>query len=180
MTSRSARLVGIYGSGSAAATITDLQVMATGTGAVDAASANAPLVFSGSDASAATAIQNGILTLAAGVPLDLGTALEDDPSDAVDAVAAFVDHLETLQLGTPECANGLPAVDTDADTLDDAYVDVRAGTPVCWKLLPKSNATLPESAVPQVFRATVRVLGDGVTALDARDVFFIVPPLPLE
>jgi len=180
MTSRSARLVGIYGSGSAAATITDLQTMATGTGAVDAASANTPLVFSGSDAGAATAIQNGILTLAAGVPLDLATAVEDDPSDAVDAVAAFVDHLETLQLGTPECANGLTAVDTDADTLDDAYVDVRAGTPVCWKLLAKSNATVPESAVPQVFHATVRVLGDAVTPLDARDVFFLVPPLPLE
>jgi hypothetical protein len=154
--------------------------MATGTGAVDATNANAPLVFAGSDAGAATAIQNGILALAAGVPLDLAAALADDPSDAVDALAAFVDHLETLQLGTPECANGLTAVDTDADTIDDAYVDVPTRTPVCWKLLPKTNATVPESAVPQVFRATVRVLGDGVTELDAREVFFIVPPLPLE
>ena len=180
MLNRSARLVGILGSGSAAATITDLQTMATDTDALDATNSNAPLVFDGAGTSAATAIQNGLLALAAGVPLDLSTALEDDPSDALDAVAAFIDHLETLQLGTPECANGLTATDTDADTFDDAYVDVAANTPVCWKLLPKTNATVPETAAPQLFRATVRVLGDGVTALDARDVFFLVPPLPLD
>jgi hypothetical protein len=120
------------------------------------------------------------LAIAAGVPLELSALLEDDPSDAVDALAAFVDHLETLQLGTPECTNGLTAVDTDADTLDDAYVDVPTRTPVCWKLLAKTNAGVAASAAPQSFRATARVLGDGVTQLDARDVYFIVPPLPLD
>jgi hypothetical protein len=180
MTSRRARLVGILGSGAAAGTLTDLQTMATATGAVDATNGNAPLVFDGADASAAAAIENGMRTLAAGVPLDLSVVLEDDPADALDAVVAFADHLETLQLGTAECASGLTALDTDADAIADAYVDVAAGTPVCWRLVPKANATVPAAAAPQVFRATVRVVGDGVTALDAREVFFIVPPLPID
>jgi hypothetical protein len=28
---------------------------------------------------------------------------------------------------------------------------------------------------PQVFVVTIRVLGDGVTVLDERDVFFLIP-----
>ena len=30
------------------------------------------------------------------------------------------------------------------------------------------------------FRATVDVVGDGVTVLDTRDVFFLVPPEPID
>jgi hypothetical protein len=33
---------------------------------------------------------------------------------------------------------------------------------------------------PQLYRATVDVVGDGVTVLDTRDVFFLVPPEPLD
>ena len=51
------------------------------------------------------------------------------------------------------------------------------GTPVCWKLVPKSNTTVPASDEPQLYRARVDVYGDGVTILDTRDVFFVVPPV---
>ncbi len=174
---RSAKLVGIYGSGSAGTTVeTNLGTMATSTGAVDAANANAPLVFDGSNAGAATAIENGIRTLANGVPLDLSAPITDDPGDSVDTLTAFVDHLETLQLGTPACSNMLTDIDTNADTFDDAFVDVRAGTPVCWKLIVKTNTTVPATDQPQLYRATIAVYGDGVTILDTRDVFFLVPP----
>lgn len=178
MANRHARLVGIYGSGSSASTITDLQTMAVATGAVDAANGNAPLVFNGADANATVAIENGIRTLASSVPIDLAALLADDPSDAIDTRAAFVDHLETLQLGTPECTSMLTEIDTNADTFPDAYVGVRSGTSVCWRLAAKPNELVPAVATPQLFRASIRVAADAVTTVDTRDVFFVIPPAP--
>ncbi len=179
-TTRAARVVGILGDGAPASVGNDLRSIATATGAVDAGNGNAPLVFNGFGAGASTAIENGIRTLAAGLPIDINAVTVDDAADAVDAVAAFVDHLETLQLGTPECANGLTAIDTNADSFADQFVQVRAGTPVCWKVVSKQNTTVPATDQPQLFKATVAVYGDGVTQLDTRDVYFLVPPRPLD
>ena len=101
-----ARLVGILGSGYADGTDTDLRQMATDTGAVDAVNGNAPLVFDGAGANAATAIQTGLSARWPTASRSTSTrSARDDPSDAVDAVAAFVDHLETLQLGTALCTS---------------------------------------------------------------------------
>jgi len=177
-----ARLVGILGSGYEAATLTDLRTMALDTNAVDAANGNAPLVFDGAGANAAAAIQNGILTLANGLPIDINAVTADvvQAGETVDSIAAFVDHIETLQLGTAQCANGLIDVDTNADTYKDKYNQVRTGTPVCWKVVSKPNTTVPATQVPQLYRATITVFGDGITQLDQRDVFFLVPPVPLD
>ena len=98
-------------------------------------------------------------------------------ADSVDAIAAFVDHIETLQLGTPQCANGLMDSDSaDPDTFKDLYTDVVTGTPVCWKVVSKQNTTVMPTENPQLFKATITVFGDGVTQLDTRDVYFLVPP----
>jgi hypothetical protein len=112
---KKAKLVGIMGSGVAGTSVeTDMRTMAADSGAVDAANGNAPLVFDGSGANAASAIENGIRTLANGLPLDINAVSVDDPADSVDAITAFVDHLQTLQLGTAACANNLPDVDTNS------------------------------------------------------------------
>jgi len=177
---RKAKLVGILGDGLSGTTTADLQQMARDTGAVDALNGNAPLVFNGSGANAAAAIQTGIITLANGLPLDISATTTDDPADTVNAISSFVDHLETLQSGTVACANGLTDVDTNADTFKDKFVQVRTGTPVCWKVVSKQNTTVPATEAPQLFRATVTVHGDGVTQLDTRDVFFLVPPKPFD
>jgi len=171
-----ARLVGILGSGYTAGTDTDLRLMATDSGAIDAANGNAPLVFDGAGANAAAAIQTGLFRLANGLPLDINAVSTDDPSDTVNAVTAFVDHLQTLQLGTAQCTNGLTDTDTNGDTFKDKFLQVRTGTPVCWKVVSKQNTTVPATDAPQLFRATVTVYGDGITQLDQRDVFFLVPP----
>jgi len=175
-----AKLVGVLGSGFGTNTDVNLRKMATDTGAIDAMNGNAPLVFDGAGANAAAAIQTGILRLANGLPLDISATTTDDPADGVDAVASFVDHLETLQAGTAQCASGLADVDTNADTFKDKFVQVRTGTPVCWKVVSRPNTTVPATEAPQLFRATVRVHGDGVTQLDERDVFFLVPPKPFD
>ena len=175
-TTAKARLVGILGSGISPGTDTDLRAMATATGAVDALNGNAPLVFDGAGANAASAIQTGIFRLANGLPLDINAVSADDPSDSVNAVTSFIDHLQTLQLGSAQCANGLTDVDTNGDTFRDKFLQVRTGTPVCWKVVSKPNTTVPATTAPQLFRATVTVYGDGITQLDQRDVYFLVPP----
>ncbi|HEY5937198.1 MAG TPA: hypothetical protein VIU61_21255 [Kofleriaceae bacterium] len=179
-TAAKARLVGILGSAYGANTDVDLRKMATDTGAIDALNGNAPLVFDGAGTNSAAAIQQGILRLANGLPLDINAVGVDDPTDAVDAMASFVDHLETLQLGTANCANGLNDIDSNADGYDDKYVQVRTGTPVCWKVVSKPNVSVPATDAPQLFRAKVKVYGDGITQLDERDVFFLVPPAPFD
>ncbi len=176
----SAKVVGAYGSGSSTTVISDMGTMASDTGAVDASNGNAPLVFNGADATAATAIENGIRTLANNIPLDMNAVPVDDPSDSVDALAAFFDHLETLQLGTAACANGLTDIDTNGDTFKDKYLGVKTGTPVCWKVVSKPNTTVPATDNAQLYKAFVTVYGDGITALSTRNVWFLVPPAPVD
>jgi len=170
----SAKLIGIIGNTTAADVRTDLEAMASGTGAVD--TSGTPLVFPGADASAAMAIENAVRTLANAVRVDISAVPVDDPSDSVDAVASFVDHLETLQLGTAECTDMLMEADSNMDGFPDLYQQVLFGTPVCWRIFAKQNDTVMPTAEPQVFTATIQVYGDGVTLLDERDVFFLVPP----
>lgn len=179
-TAKKAKLIGILGDSPATGTLSDLQAMATGTGAVDALNSNAPLVFDGAGANAATAIRSGILALANGLPLDINAVSADVPGDAVDAVTEFIDHLETLQLGTAQCSSGLTDVDTNGDMYRDKFVQVRTGTPVCWKVVSKPNTTVQALDAPQLFRSTITVYGDGVTPLDQRDVYFLVPPRPFD
>lgn len=170
-----AKILGILGSSVAAGTRTQLEALATGTGAVT--SAGDPLVFDGAGASASSAIEDAIRTLARSVPIDVSALPVDQGGDPVDAVAAFVDHLETLQLGSSACADGLIDADGDGDGFDDRYLDVLPGTPVCWRLVARGNTTVPATDEPQLYRARVDVFGDGVTLLDSRDVFFVVPPV---
>lgn len=178
MLARGARFIGILGSGFAAGTDTDLRTMATDTGAADIDNANAPLVFDGAGANAPSAIQNGVLTAVERIPLRVRAVIEDDPADAVDAVAAFVDHIQTLEAGTAECANGLSEDDSDLDGYPDRYSGVRPGTGVCWKLVPKANTSVPATASWQTFHAIVRVAADVDVALGTQDIYFRVPPSP--
>ena len=177
---RKAKIVGVIGDSPDAATQGDLDKLATDTGAVDSTNGNAPLVFAGGGSTAAAAIENGILKLANGLPLDMNAVPTDDTSDAVNALAAFFDHLETLQLGTAQCANGLTDVDSNGDTFKDKYLQVRTGTPVCWKVVSKPNTTVPATDNAQLFKAYVTVYGDGITALSTRNVWFLVPPAPAD
>ncbi len=169
-----AKIVGIVGSDAVPQVRTDLEALATSTGAVD--TAGTPLVLDGSGVGAASAIENALTTLHDGVPFDLAAELTDDPSDSVDAVAAFVDHAETLQLGTAECTDGHTDEDTDSDGHADTYRGVTLGAPVCWRVVPATNTTVPMTDAPQVFRATLDIVADEVTRFERRDLWFVVPP----
>jgi hypothetical protein len=178
MLARGARFIGILGSGFVAGTDTDLRDMATDTGAVDTANADAPLVFDGAGANAAAAIKAGVQTAVGTIPLRVRALIEDDPADAVDVVAAFVDRVETLQLGTADCADGLSQDDSNADGHPDRYAGVHPGTGLCWRIVPKANTSVAATAFWQSFHATVHITADVDIALDTRDITFLVPPQP--
>lgn len=176
MRERGGRLIGVTGSVFAPNTDVDLRVMATDTGAVDGSNANAPLVFDGAGANAAAAIQAGVQAAASGLPLRMTAVLQDDAADAVDAVAAFVDRIETAT--GPGCTTGLATEDGDGDGFPDLYPTAPAGAVACWRVVPKANATVPATGVVQVFHATLQVDADGAIALGRRDVYFVVPASP--
>lgn len=172
------RIVSLYGAGTPAAAINELQTLATSTDAVDANDADAPLVFNAGVGSIGPALTTALRTLSSGARFSRVTAsVEDDPSDLVDATA-FVGSVRTAQLGTTACPDGLAEQDTDFDGAADAYLAIPAGTPLCWNIVPAANTTVPATASAQLFRAIVSVDDTGFEGLDAREIFFVVPPAP--
>jgi hypothetical protein len=151
----------------------DLEAIARDTGAVDAS--GTPLVSTWSGSIGDDVVRQ-IQTLANQTPIDISVQFVDDPSDSVDAFAAFVDHLEANTAGVPGRCEALPAEDTNGDGFPDTFRGVRPGTPVCFDIVVKQNDTVMPTLSPQVFRANLRVLGDGFTPLDDREIFFLVPP----
>ena len=127
-----------------------------------------------------TTVADGIADLSGSVPVRVEAVARDDASDTVDAVAAFVDHVDTNTTGTSVhgrlCTPGLRVADGDGDGAPDHYPAVLPGTSVCFDIVARPNDSVPAAAEPQLFHATVDVLGDRSTPLDARDVYFVVPP----
>ena len=75
------------------------------------------------------------------------------------------------------CSSGWSVTDSDSDNHDDTFLQVTPGNPVCWDIHVKDNYTVPATQYPQVFTATIDVWGDGVTQVDTRTVYFLVPPV---
>ncbi|MBW2278274.1 MAG: VWA domain-containing protein, partial [Deltaproteobacteria bacterium] len=108
-------------------------------------------------------------------PLDISAEGRDDDTDLVDATI-FIDYITPHNEFTPVCTGGLVTDDIDDDTIDDVFIDVLPGTPVCFDIIPAMNVTVPPEPDPQVFVAYIDVIGDYVTTLDTREIFFLVPP----
>ena len=137
-----------------------------------------PLVFRmgtnwmGVGASITTAIK----VLAKGGSFNISAAIEDDPSDTVDAVAEFVDYIEASASNTPPCTGGHMTDDSDGDGHSDRFINLTTGESVCFDLIPKPNVTVPGTDVEQRFKAYVDIQGSGVTSLGRIEVTFVVPP----
>jgi len=154
----------------------DLDQLATDTGAVDGA--GMPLVSTAAAGSVSAAVVDQIRILANQTPIDINLVYEDDASDTVDTWGAFMDHIEANEAG--DAALGCEArtgEDTDGDGFADTFRGVTPGEPVCFDIVVKQNDTVMPARMPQIFRATLRVLGDGFTELDSRDIYFLVPPM---
>ncbi|MCS6798945.1 MAG: hypothetical protein NZ898_10510 [Myxococcota bacterium] len=181
MTERNARAVGIATAASADGFLNQLVTETTiARGAPGPASM---YVLSAPGGTGLTAAVTTAVQRAAQVPLDVSARAVDvvDPGETVDAVRAFIDHLETRTMPAPglECTTGFVVVDRDGiddDVYPDTHQDVTPGAPVCFDIIARRNETVMPLLVPQLFRARIDVIGDGFTPLDSRDVYFLVPP----
>ncbi len=158
----------------------------TGTGAVGAT--GAPLIFPAAGSATVDAqIVSAITELAASTPLDITARardVDDGAGDGVDATV-FIERIEPNTAGgvadpldpSVICVGGLPTTDTDGDGFADTFPGVTPGVPVCFDILARRNDTVMPTSEPQVFRAQIDVVGDGITVLDTRDVYFLVPSI---
>ncbi len=134
-----------------------------------------------------TQIVDAVGTLAGSVPLDISTTVRDVvdwPGETVDA-SLFVERVEPNTIGgvadpldpTRVCVGGLPVGDMDLDGYVDYFDGVAPGTIVCFDIVAAMNTTVPRiSGEPQLFTASVQVLGDTITLLDERRIYFLIPP----
>ena len=108
----------------------------------------------------------------------------------VDAIKALVQYgsidVTAIPVSDPFA---LPQVDTSrfitsivpvppappGSTIDgDVFRDVQPGSPIQFRVRAR-NTTVESRREAQLFRVTIRVMGDGVTTLDEREVYVIVP-----
>ncbi|MEM9860105.1 MAG: hypothetical protein AAF938_00715 [Myxococcota bacterium] len=136
--------------------------------------AGAPLVFDGIEGGVAPVVSAVIEGLVKRVPLRVTIEAVDEDDDDGDALR-FIDRLEVNLRG--EGCTRLDAIeDADRDGFNDTFTAVLPGTGVCWDVVPRANEDLQAPGTsPLVYRARLRVLGDG-SPLDERSVFFVVPP----
>jgi hypothetical protein len=160
----------------------DCTQIATDTGAVTSTgplTISIPMNGTGLGDNVVTAVS----TLANGVPMDITAVGRDDTTDDVDATV-FIDHIVPNTTGGEEdpenpgviCFPDLDTGDGDSDGTDDMFLDVLPGTPVCFDIIPAQNESVLPEAVPKVYEAYVDVIGDGITVLDTRVIYFLVPP----
>jgi hypothetical protein len=155
----------------------------TDTGAVDVG--GSPLLYTtGWDGTGlGSEIVDGIETMAHQVPIDVSAAARDDDTDMVDATYFIASIVPNVVGGITDpadpsiiCVGGLPVDDMDGDTVLDTFVGILPGTPVCFDITPRMNDIIEATEEPQVFKAYIDVVGDGITVLDSRDVYFLIPP----
>lgn len=168
----SVRVAGLLGSGAPAQVRTDLEQLATASGALD--SSGDPLVLDASNAAAGGALELALRRLLS-VPFDLEMDANDDTSDAVDATG-FIEHLATLQLGTAACADGLTESDTNGDLVADSYLSVPRTDSVCWRVTAAANTSVMHTSTAQVFRVELDAHGGQGSEHVLRSAYFIVPP----
>ncbi|MBK7399365.1 MAG: hypothetical protein IPJ34_24640 [Myxococcales bacterium] len=132
-----------------------------------------------------TGIVNAIKAISAGSIFDVTATWSNDPANPpleaggapVDA-SKFIKALRAMKEG--DAAAGCPAAstkDTDGDGVDDTFVGVKVGVPVCFEVIPQSNTSVPPKSVAQFYNAFIDVIGmPGAVKLDQRTVLFLVPP----
>jgi hypothetical protein len=139
-----------------------------------------PLLFTvdgNTGAGLGSAVATAVKVLTTYGEYDISGRPVDDPTDAVDAVASFVDRIEANTVAGAPCTAGLTAIDAiGGDGVSETFPGVNPGITVCFDVVPKMNTTVPPLATPQMFEAEIVVEGDHVTTLDTRTIYFLVPP----
>jgi len=149
-------------------------------------SGKCPMVFlaRSNGTGVADGIVGAIQAIAVGSAFDVTAVKSNDPAN-FDTAGKPVDAtkfiLKIRAMGEGDVASGCAkraVKDTDADGVDDTFVAVTVGEPVCFEVVPKKNDFVePAKDAPQFFKAFIDVVGlPGAVKLDRREVFFLVPP----
>jgi hypothetical protein len=117
--------------------------------------------------------------LAAATRFDVSTEFIDDSGDSVDTYEAFVASINPNAAGdsTREC-QARAVADLDADGAPDSFLAVPRRERVCFDIRARRNTAVEPTTEPQIFRAVLRVVGNGFAELDRRELFFLVPAEP--
>ena len=156
------------------------------TGSVDISGSPLAYRISGDGTGLGDQVIEAIHLLATQVPIDVGTDAadrDDGPEDGVDATV-FIDRIVPNTAGGVAdpvdplvvCVGGLETADADGDGVPEKFTGVLPGTAVCFDIFPRMNTSVPPADDPKLLSADVQVLGNDVTVLDTRTVFFLVPP----
>lgn len=130
-------------------------------------------------------VTEAINTLATRVPLDITTALRNDPMNP-----RMFDATRFVQRRVPSCQ--VPPVNSDcwdpptgvtrraavARTDLSTFYRVVPGTRVRFTISFQNDVYEGDCRESTLFHAFIDVLGDGVTRLDTREVFVVVPAAP--
>lgn len=127
----------------------------------------------------ADSIVRAIQAISVGTVFNVTAQPSNDPAnpDGVDATQ-FIKAIRAMTEG--DATSGCPAAstkDTDGDGIDDTFLSVKVGTPLCFEVLPKMNTTVKPRVVAQFFNVYIDVYGlPGSVKLDRRAVLLLVPP----
>jgi hypothetical protein len=182
----SAKYIGVNSGSSTYSSHADMVIIAEGTGSVDTGGGALVFDISSTGTGLGTQVVDAIEILANQVPIEVTTDLRDDLSDLVDTVSEFIDYIEPSVVGgypdptdeTVICVGGLEVADAydPFDGRPDSFTSVLPGTPVCFDIYVVQNWTVPCTEEPQTFLCEIDVIGDGITVLSTRQVYFLVPP----
>ncbi len=157
-----------------------------GGAAQDPVAGKCPMVFlaKSNGTGVADGIVGAIQAISVGSAFDVTAVKSNDPANLdstgkpVDATK-FILKIRAMKEGDTASGCAPRAVkDTDADGVDDTFLAVTVGEPVCFEVVPKKNDFVePATDAPQFFKAFIDVVGmPGAVKLDRRDVLFLVPP----
>ncbi len=148
----------------------EMSEMARMTGTVDLS--GTPLVYDAPSGTVSDRIVEGIGTLAGGVKQNVSTRKENvrgnpDEFDATLFIEAIVPQ---------EGYGSSGAAGTGYDSKDETtFYGVVPGTQVAFRVDFANRVRMPAESA-EIFRARIIVVGNGVTDLDARNVYIVVPP----
>ncbi len=145
-----------------------------------------PLTFeiSANGAGLSTAMVAGIEALVKFSTFTITTVVRSDPSAPIDTTC-FIHGVTPATATVPNsCAPTPQAVDLlPPSPALDSFINVVPGTLLEFDVdaLNQNATTLqpcaPSTSSPQLYRAFIDVIADGVTVVDTRDVIIIVPPV---
>ena len=160
-----AKVLGLYSGLGELGGRTQLETLARDTGAVSAA--GEPIVIDiGSDgALLGASVVSAVQTLVDEAPIDITIALEDDPTDDLDALS-FVRGIETVAAE--------PAIGAVQEV--DRFLRVRPSTRVTFRVR-LNNERIERGALPRRYRMRANLIGDGATLLTETTVEVVIPSL---